>query len=60
MIWKRAVELGVRAVLFGHTHEPYYRDTGEIMLLNPGTVRMGEYAVIEAADGRITAELLSL
>ncbi|MBO4322165.1 MAG: YfcE family phosphodiesterase [Clostridia bacterium] len=59
-LWKRAKELGVRAAFFGHTHAQYLRDSGGILLLNPGSVRMGEYAAVEVADGRISAELKCL
>lgn len=34
----QAEELGAKAVLFGHTHSPYYEVIGGIALINPGSL----------------------
>lgn len=34
-------------VLFGHTHIPYYNYTSERYIINPGSIKEGNYAVIE-------------
>jgi len=54
---------GVQAVLFGHSHIPYCRTRGGILLLNPGSPtdkRMNvrfSYAIVRIEDGSISARL---
>ncbi|NLK38330.1 MAG: metallophosphoesterase [Epulopiscium sp.] len=33
-----AMEKGADAVLFGHTHTPFYEDKGQVLLMNPGSI----------------------
>lgn len=58
----RAEEMGVSLALFGHTHAPCLRhETGGILLLNPGALRDGRYALLETENGRLlTPTLLTL
>lgn len=35
---KRAMELGVDVVLFGHTHEPFFQVSDNITFFNPGSI----------------------
>lgn len=35
-----AEEQGADAVLFGHTHRPFYDDEGRVMILNPGSISL--------------------
>lgn len=55
-----AREAGADVLLFGHTHFPMYDMCGALHVLNPGSVRQGRYAVLEAADGRISCRLKSM
>lgn len=47
-------------VLCGHTHRPWYEDTGDLQIFNPGSVGMGSeptYGVVEIHDGHITCQI---
>jgi len=58
MLLSSAREKNVKAALFGHTHRQFNKKKSGILLLNPGSVgERGEYAVIEASNGIISAEL---
>ncbi len=66
----RAREAGASLALFGHTHEPTVEWEGGVLLVNPGSLQNGRYAIIEfrengptpfccalnRATGRSTAE----
>lgn len=57
----RAQEVGAAVACFGHTHQPVARWEGGILLLNPGALRDGRYAVLHIEpQGDIRAELLDL
>ena len=43
---KRATELGVDYVFFGHTHMQSYKKSNNITFINPGTYANFEYSVI--------------
>ena len=44
--------------VFGHTHVPYYNNTGKIILLNPGSIKYGRtFGIIEIEDGRLKADI---
>lgn len=45
-------------VLFGHTHSQFI-DDGDMLILNPGSVSGGKYAVVEITD-KVKAELKKL
>ncbi|MBO4297222.1 MAG: metallophosphoesterase [Clostridia bacterium] len=49
----RAMELGVSVALFGHTHARCLRNEGGVLLLNPGALKDGRYALIEIENGDI-------
>ena len=56
-----------RAVVFGHSHLPLIEQHGDLLLVNPGsaTEHRGRapvctMAVLEIADGRLTATLIDL
>lgn len=53
----RAEELGAKAALFGHTHVPFAGYVGGVLLVNPGALRDGCYAVLEIADGAVEPRL---
>ena len=57
-ILEKAKERKVDGVLFGHTHEAYYKQYDDIFMLNPGSTTIptsGEpsYGVIEIEDGKL-------
>lgn len=53
----RAQELGVRAALYGHTHIAMCEWAHGVLLLNPGAMCLGRYAVLSiGADGGIQAQ----
>ena len=56
---QRAVETGVDAVLFGHTHQPLFDKQSDLLLLNPGTLadlsRHRSYAVLDITSKGITS-----
>ena len=51
----RAHECAV--ALYGHTHRPHLERDGALMVLNPGAVMDGRYAILTLADGRAEAVL---
>ena len=53
-----AMEKGVEIALFGHTHIPMLDNRGDIIIINPGTIRT--YAWIEIDDGEIDAKMCSI
>jgi len=57
----RARELEARVVFFGHTHQPVAEWHHGVLMLNPGALHGGRYALLHVwADGVVEAELLSL
>ena len=53
-----AMEQECAAALFGHTHKPYCQEHLGILLLNPGSVMDGRFAVLTISEkGDISAEL---
>src|SRR5690606_26470360 len=47
----RAREAGVQVALYGHTHVPSVERVGDIVLINPGALMSGRYAVLEFRPG---------
>lgn len=48
-----AMEAGANIALFGHTHEPVYKQIGGVHVINPGTAGKGRrptYALLEVFD----------
>ena len=56
----RAEEAGASLALFGHTHEPLAEWSPGILLVNPGALMNGRYAVIEFRENGPCPFLLSL
>lgn len=56
----RAEELGARAALFGHTHAPFAGYAGGVLLVNPGALKDGRYAVLRIAEDAIEPRLEKL
>ena len=57
----RAQEVGAKAACFGHTHRPMAQWEGGVLLLNPGALSDGRYAVLEIGEqGEVKAELKEL
>lgn len=60
-IRERGRELDADAVLFGHTHIPYNRNWGDIVVMNPGSIKYeGTYGVIEIEDDRLKSAVCNL
>lgn len=64
--WKGR-ELGVDAVLFGHTHIPYLERVGGMWVMNPGCIgrstffsRSATYGLIEVSEDEITCEIRNI
>ena len=47
-----ACQAGASVGLFGHTHRPYAKQWGTVLLCNPGSLRDGVYLRAEAKDGQ--------
>ncbi|MCL2226833.1 MAG: YfcE family phosphodiesterase [Oscillospiraceae bacterium] len=49
-------------LLFGHTHIPHYSVSGDMAIVNPGSIGAAgnAYAVLELKNGAITCELKSV
>lgn len=57
----RGRELGVDIVIFGHTHIPYNRNWGDIIVINPGSIKYeGTYGVIESDNGKLKTAILNV
>jgi len=57
MLRMKARDKNATVALYGHTHEANCEDRDGILLLNPGTIRHGEYAILELKNGKATAVL---
>ncbi len=63
-LYYRALEEGCKAVFFGHTHVPYFEETDELMLLNPGSLTrprdgsQGSYAIATTDASGIKSEII--
>ena len=56
----RAEELNCSVALFGHTHKGYAGYVGSTLLINPGALMNGRYAVLEIEGPRVVPRLLRL
>ncbi len=56
----RAEEQGCQAALFGHTHTAFCGYVGAALLLNPGALKDGRYAIVTVEGGRIVPRLCDL
>ena len=55
-----ALDLGADIILFGHTHRPDVQYRNGAVILNPGAVMDGKYALITIENGEVKPELRSL
>lgn len=61
----RALENQCVAAFFGHTHVQYLEDTGEVILMNPGSLTKprdgsnGSYAIAEIIDGKLECKIVN-
>ena len=53
----RAVREEADVACFGHTHRPFCREEAGVLLVNPGSVMDGHFAVLTLDRGRATAQL---
>ncbi len=50
--WKKAHALGCDISLFGHTHSPFSKEEGGILLFNPGSLTYGDtYGILTLRPG---------
>ncbi len=44
--------------IFGHTHQPYYENNGNLILLNPGSIKHSRtFAIAEIENGKLRADI---
>jgi putative phosphoesterase len=59
----RGVELGVRVVLYGHTHQAASTQAKGMLLVNPGALKEGlpgSYAIVTLDGAKASAEIFHL
>lgn len=65
-LYYRAQELGVDAVIYGHTHIPHVENTGDLWMINPGSPTRprlntpGTYVLIEMNAGLFEPCLINI
>ena len=65
-LFYRALELGCKIALYGHTHVPVNIKKPELLILNPGSVTLprggsqASFGLIEIRKGEITSEIVTL
>lgn len=61
-IYEKASSVSADIVLYGHTHVPAVQKIGEILLVNPGTLKVAEVpqslAIIQLNDSEVSAEII--
>ena len=50
-LYSRALREGAAAVLYGHTHRQKLEDRNGILIMNPGAVEMGKWALLRIKNG---------
>ena len=55
-----ASEQNAQVALFGHTHEPFAGFVGGVLLVNPGALKLGRYAILELESGKARPFLKTL
>ncbi len=50
---------GVDGVFFGHTHTPLLEQREGMLVMNPGSLKMGDYGIIEIEEGKLKGVLLN-
>ena len=56
----RAEELGAQAALYGHTHRQALDRDGGVLLINPGSARVGDYGLLTLEAGKMDVQLLNI
>lgn len=66
-LYHAALEKNADVILFGHTHEAYHRDDGQILIMNPGSIGASHVGDIESfglltitEDGDIKSEIFPI
>ncbi len=58
---KAAAAQSADIAVFGHTHQPFYLNTGKMILLNPGSIKYGRtFGIIEIEDGKLRADICNM
>ena len=60
LLFMRAKAVGAQAALFGHTHVPLCTREEGVLLLNPGALKDGRYALLTIESDQLSAELKQL
>ena len=60
LLFMRAKAVGAQAALFGHTHVPLCTREEGVLLLNPGALKDGHYALLTIESDQLSAELKQL
>lgn len=47
---KEAKNIGAEIVLYGHTHRQKFENIDGIFFVNPGTLKLGQYAIVEIQE----------
>jgi len=54
----KALEIGADLAVFGHTHDPYNCDYGNIILLNPGSIKYTRtFGIAEIENNKLRADI---
>lgn len=56
----KARETGAALVLYGHSHAQRVDEDGGVILLNPGALKNGDYAIVTLNEGKISWQLKNL
>ncbi len=63
-LYYRAMEQGADIALFGHTHRPYYEQSGAVLLMNPGSLSLPRgdgiptFGILTLEDGRMEGAVM--
>ena len=57
---RAAAAQNAQIALFGHTHEAFCGYVGKVLLVNPGALKQGRYAILVLEDGYARPFLKSL
>ena len=59
-IKEAARQAEAQVALFGHTHDPLLSFDGELLIMNPGSLREGSYGVLELEGGKADGRLATI
>lgn len=63
-LYYRALEEGCVAAFYGHTHVPFLDETGEVVIMNPGSLTKprdgseGSYGIVEVSEEGVKCEIV--